>query len=554
MSGANKRLLPDDIKKLKRLQRRYFLKLGRSILLCAIFLGLFILGYANMVAYEQSVIHTKFLLAGTIPTPILLMKPKRAETDLVAIVAHGFPGSKEHMIRLGIELARAGITSYLFDFPGYGESPALITKAQFPQDIRRENATTLAEVVDYARDHHERSKHPSILLIGYSTGSIAVSDYLETHKTEHDIASSVLLSPIDQSVFAAGVSTNLLILTGTYDPFASVANKIFQQSCQQSIIRRENGMDCENFVNSTKLREVILPFLDNSMLPLSQSTFQAIFVWVQHFYPQITETTTIWRDLYLCWLLLETIGAFLAMFPLCSLLVDIFAIHAIPRVFWRWNALFLGLSLLVSMTMSFIVFLGLWYSPFIHLSSVDTIVGYLFCITIISMLFMVLTRRFFPFPLFRQVSRQILAGILVTIFLYFTLGQIIYSSWNFPSTTKTVLWHSGILFVLLWPICFFYEGVTRSWREYGTSDRARYAWLLRDTFKVFFLIALFLILPFFPEIGYLRSLWFIVLVLFLFLEGCCSQFYKRGRATIAGATMSAIVLAYALSILFPLLS
>src|SRR5205823_4420800 len=114
--------------------------------------------------------------------------------------------------------------------------------------------------------------------------------------------------------------------------------------CQHSVTRKGSIIDCGNSANSARMREVVLPFLDNSMLPIAQSTSQTVIAWVHLFYPQVVETPAIWLDLYLCWLFLGTAGAYLAMFPLSSLLISIFAIHSIPRVFWRWNACFLSLS------------------------------------------------------------------------------------------------------------------------------------------------------------------------------------------------------------------
>lgn len=554
MSQIPKRLSPDDINTLKQLQWRYVPKLGRNVLFFAIFLGLFVLSYENIISYEQGVTFTTFLLRGAIPVPVLAMEPKQGETGLVAIIAPGFSGSKEHMTRLGIELTKAGIASYMFDFPDYGESPISLSNETFSQHVRLENVTALEEVVNYVLNHRRTAKRLSILLIGYSTGSVAVSDYLGTHYTEHDVMLSILLSPTDQRVFTAKVPANLLIITGAYDPFSYVANRIFQQGCHQGVTRKGPIIDCGNAKNGARMREVVLPFLDDSMLPIAQSTSQTILAWVHNFYPQMIETSTNWLDPYLCWLLLGVSGAYLALFPLCSLLISIFAIHSIPRAFWGRNALFLGLSLLVSIIISLIITLALAPFRFIPLFIAGNFLGYFFCVTIITILLMLLTRRFLPLPLFRQTIHQLLVAILLVLFLYFTLGQLVLLSWSSLPITEARLLSCVVLFVLIWPMCLLYEAITRSWHENKIPHGMIYAWLLSYGFKGSILVSFTIILSLTPSVELLSFLWPVGLILFLFLESCCSQLYKNGRAAIAGATVSAIVIAYALLLFFPFTS
>ena len=554
MAGTPERLLPEDIYTLDNLQHRYLLKNGLNILFCAIFLGIFVISYNNVISYGQSVVRTSFVLKEAIPVPVQSIEPKQQTTDLVAIIVQGSSGGKEHMARLGIELARAGITSYLLDFPGYGESPIPFANDQFSQHVRQENATVLEEVVNYVQSHRRTAKHISILLVGYSSGSVTVSDYLEMHDTEHNVVLNVLLSPTDQHIFTTGVPANLLLITGKYDPFAPIANTLFQQKCLQGVTRKGSTIDCGSPVDSASLQEVVLPFLDNNMLPLSQSTSQAILVWIHRFYPKVRETTTTWLDPYLCWLFLATIGVYLALFPLGSLLVNVFTLHAIPRVFQRWNTLFLGLFLLVSMPISLIISLFLAPFRFIHLFLGDTIASYLFCVTLITTLLMLVTRRFLPIPPFRQIIRQLLIGFILALFLYFTFGQLVLLSWNSLTMTDTKLWRGGILFVILWPFFLFYEQITRTWWEHNILDKTIYASLVSYGLKALLLLSLFLLFSLIPGKELLGSLWPVILLLLLCLEGCCSQLYKRGRAAIAGATVSALVVAYAFTVLFPFTS
>src|SRR6266568_6651783 len=144
----------------KRLQYRV-----RNILLLAIFLGLFALGFNRVIAYEDGTTRRTFTVEGTIPVPVLEMHPAHGETALVAIIAHGFSGSKDLMTGFGVELARAGITTYLFDFPGHGESPVPLANNIFSGQTAQDNINTVGEVVNYVRMHNSATNHPNIILL-----------------------------------------------------------------------------------------------------------------------------------------------------------------------------------------------------------------------------------------------------------------------------------------------------------------------------------------------------------------------------------------------------
>src|SRR4249919_2310872 len=112
---------PEFIRRKRRVRR------ARNLLFLIIFLGMFALGFNRVVAYEDGIQRSTFTIQGAIPVPVQEMRPTSGETALVAIIAHGFAGSKDLMTGFGVELARAGITTYLFDFPGHGESPVPLT-------------------------------------------------------------------------------------------------------------------------------------------------------------------------------------------------------------------------------------------------------------------------------------------------------------------------------------------------------------------------------------------------------------------------------------------
>src|SRR5437588_188847 len=107
--------------------KRYRYHYALNALLLIILLSLFVFGFNRVTNYETNVTRSTFVVQSPMPIPVLEMYPEHKETPLVAIVAHGFSESKDLMTGFGIELARAGITTYLFDFPGHGQSSVPIS-------------------------------------------------------------------------------------------------------------------------------------------------------------------------------------------------------------------------------------------------------------------------------------------------------------------------------------------------------------------------------------------------------------------------------------------
>ena len=217
---------PELIRRKRRIRR------ARNLLFLIIFLAMFGLGFNRVIAYEDGIKRTTFTIQGVIPVPVIEMRPASGETPLVAIVAHGFAGSKDLMTGFGDELARAGITTYLFDFPGHGESPVPLADNTFSGRVAQENITTVGEVVTYVRTHNSVTRHPNIILLGHSMGSAAVGDYSMAHP-DGDIVSTILVSPVGQEQPTLTQPKNLLMLAGQNDiPFTIVnSTRMLQLGC-----------------------------------------------------------------------------------------------------------------------------------------------------------------------------------------------------------------------------------------------------------------------------------------------------------------------------------
>ena len=103
---------------LRRQQYYYAL----NTLLLIILLSLFVFGFNRVTNYETNVTRSTFVVARVYSCPCArnVFRAQRNSTG-----RHCRPRlfeSKETMTGFGVELAQARITTYLFDFPGHGQS------------------------------------------------------------------------------------------------------------------------------------------------------------------------------------------------------------------------------------------------------------------------------------------------------------------------------------------------------------------------------------------------------------------------------------------------
>lgn len=281
----------------------------RNLVLFLFLLGMFFLGFHQVVAYEDGVTRSTFTVRGTIPVPVLEMRPTGGETSLVAIVAHGFSGSKELMASFGVELAQAGVTTYLFDFPGHGESPVSLTGGDFSEQDAQDNITTVGEVVAYARAHKSSATHPDIVLLGHSMGSGAVGDYSMVHAVDSDIIATVLISPVGLEQPTSTQPKNLLILAGQNDIPSIIANgfRLQQQGCGFAVSHLfgtpipPQPVECGDPAQKTGRRIVVLAGLNHITILTARTTFQELLAWLSRISPRRVDTGHMQFDRRLFW-------------------------------------------------------------------------------------------------------------------------------------------------------------------------------------------------------------------------------------------------------------
>ena len=250
----------------------------------------------------------------------------------------------------------------------------------------------------------------------------------------------------------------------------------------------------------------------------------------------------------LFWLLLGVVGILLAMFPLSSLALDLFDLYGTPRPFRGQDVAFFDLCAIVGIAVA--IAIQYFWRPFglVHVPLGDYVSGYFFFTAAVLALLVYIVRGMAPIPFFRQTTKQIVVGVLLWLFLYLTLGQLVTFAWQRITFTLPRLWRFGIIFVLIWPLFLLDEGINRGYQEQGTI-RAIPASL---AFKLLLVLGLFVAILITPGLDLLSIMLPVLVLIFLLLVAFGTQIYSSGRAAITTATLSALVLAWGMSTTFPI--
>jgi hypothetical protein len=250
----------------------------------------------------------------------------------------------------------------------------------------------------------------------------------------------------------------------------------------------------------------------------------------------------------LFWLLLGVVGILLAMFPLSSLALDLFDLYGTPRPFRGQDVAFFDLCAIAGIAVA--IAIQYFWRPFgfMHAPLVDYVSGYFFFTAAVLALLVYIVRGMAPIPFFRQATKQIFVGVLLWLFLYLTLGQLVTFAWQRITFTLPRLWRFGIIFVLIWPLFLLDEGINRGYQEGGTI-RAIPASL---AFKLLLVLGLFVAMLIMPGLDFLSIVLPVLVLIFLLLVAFGTQIYASGRAAITTATLSALVLAWSMSTTLPM--
>ncbi|SEP57570.1 Serine aminopeptidase, S33 [Ectothiorhodospira magna] len=147
--------------------------------------------------------------------PMTLYLPAQETPAPVAVIAHGFAGSRQMMQPLAITLARNGYIALTFDFPGHGANRQPFVANLMDEDRRRallggalETAVTTGLALPGADGR--------LALLGHSMAG----DILLMHMHEHprQVQAAVLLSPYISGAFSLETLNNLLFVFGSLEP------------------------------------------------------------------------------------------------------------------------------------------------------------------------------------------------------------------------------------------------------------------------------------------------------------------------------------------------
>jgi hypothetical protein len=250
----------------------------------------------------------------------------------------------------------------------------------------------------------------------------------------------------------------------------------------------------------------------------------------------------------LFWLLFGITSIILAVFPLSSLALDMFDIYGTARPFRGQDVVFFDLCAIVGITVA--IAIQYFWRPFgfIHVLLADYVSGYFFFTAIVLALLVYIVRGIVPVPIFRQTTKQIVLGILLWLFLYFTLGQLLSFAWLRFSFTPPRLWRFALLFLITWPLFLLDEGINRGYQEQGTI-RAIASSL---AFKLLLIAGLYVAILITPGLDFLSIVLPVLVLVFLLLVAFGTQIYASGRAGITTATLSALILAWCMSTTLPI--
>jgi pimeloyl-ACP methyl ester carboxylesterase len=282
-TGAHGALPPDDAGDQRYLPRRRYR--AHVVLLIV---GLATSGLAAVCLHtaEARISRDEFTIPGAIPVPALRFTPTGHARNVVAVVAHGFSGSKELMASFGIERARQDITAYCFDFPGHGASPvAFGGGGGVDAAVTERLIATVGEVADYALAHTP-SPGAKLVLIGHSMDTSAVGLYALRRTSQPNLAAMVLVSPVLGESPAPGNPRNLLILSGEFDLPGIIirSRELFAAACGGSVPTASVSVcrtDAPRENPSGSIRLAILPGLNHiSILTASATHEEMLTSWV----------------------------------------------------------------------------------------------------------------------------------------------------------------------------------------------------------------------------------------------------------------------------------
>ncbi len=541
--------------------RRWLLAQSALLVLA---LGVFALATWQVHASERQVVRKEITITGAGGNiSALRFTPRNEHLNIVAVVAHGYSGSKELMTTFCAELAKQGVTAYCFDFPGHGSSPETFDPNAALSGAQSQLTETVGAVVDYALQQAPR-RDAKLVLIGHSMGTSAVGLYALRHPDLANLAATVLVSPVLDQAPTVANPRNLLVLAGDADPAGIV--KIAKMRVAEGCGKPSDGalsadLTCGDPRLGIGRKLVILPGLNHITILTASATHRQILNWLSAGLDAGITTDTISADQRFLWLLLGLGVAFLALLPALSLASA--GLRQLParRIVSLSGAIYpralATLGVMVAALGVGMVALHFFVdSPFGFLRQAlsPDLATFLFGAGIVALgvaLAVPAYRRAAGWPRGLAIAAQALLAVGALVFLYFTLGALSTFAWASLTLTPARLWRALALALLFIPLFLGSELLVRPlarakpWLAASVklliallTTVALFAAILIDADRLSFLLFLLPILAIF-------------LLLFVALEAWARREVERPLVFIA--LSEALILGWAIAATFPLL-
>lgn len=474
-------------------------------------LALFALALAQVHGLEAGVRQDSFTLpggVGDVPVPVLRYTPTGVQRNVVAVMAHGIFADKEMLSVFGVELARAGIVTYTFDYPGHGESPVsyLTHQGRFGESFDGEDVYhALYEVVDYAQTHAPAGA--TLVLVGYSMSAYLVQDYV-TAVQPANLGAIVLVGGEFETDTPDPTLRNTLVINGQDDAPGLNADVRAQVAagCHLEVPLASAQYACGDAGSGTALGYALLPGLNHLTVVTAGATAQATFDWLRRTVdPQLPGSGDL-AEARLHWMLLGFAAAVLAGFPLLGLGGAALRLErtrhraegaeeagegvgARPAVL-SGRVAALGMALLVpalgvGVLLTLRVFADFandpawagWGVP-AHVLIIG-LVAALFCLAglvwLAGLVAVPALRRGAAWSAARSVLPQAALALAVIVLLYVTLGQLSTLAWEALRLPPQRLWRAAVLAALVLPYFVALQAVVN-----GYAARGRWRGLLLE--------------------------------------------------------------------------
>lgn len=464
------------------------------------------------------------------------------ESRGTVIVAHGFAGSREVMQPWGYAMARRGFDTYVLDQPGHGDSDRPLPPWQSADDTGLgENLIAVIDELVAAG----RAEPGKIALIGHSMGGAAVT---QAAMEDSRIGATVTISSAYLGEIWASRPVNLLSLAAQWDP-DWVLEILQNTAAQASDGQGEVGVQYGTFSAGTARQADVVPGQNHISILYDPTVIARAALWIQE---SLGTGEVVAEALppFSPWLLLAVAAGIAG-----TLFTGVLVAGEKPAAYrLAGPQLGMGISaiaLAVAAMAATLVTVFLRFS-WLHVALMDFLVPYFLVMAAVLAVLRVLWPADFGFSLTQEQSLVGGIGRGLAIFAVYLLlmGTILHLNFTQYLVRPTRLLPTLLMAVALWLYLLQEEGLKRAAR----AASGRWAWPALGVASKAILLATWLgasLLPnpplMFPMALPLAGM------LMLVLEAASWLFGRLYLPPATAATFAALVVAWSVGSLFPIL-